>query len=276
MARLAGVIFFCIFNRDYFMFGLFDLTFLRARSPFCSHLGDAREAKKERFEAWRAGRTIAEATPGNEHAARGHPANGRCVSSRSPSCWSAYRRGPDLLRILSALCRRLTSRPRKSTFSMAPSAPKPPRECRIGSGWCCRAFFPDKLPYAGGYESLGIVAQEGRELPIGFSKQTIGIERVGINCAFCHTATLSRACEATSLQLCLLAPSHTTSPQDYLRFLFACAADPRFNSSTIMAEIAKNYSLSLLDQAGLSIRADSVHQAHAACGNRTNISNTAG
>ena len=28
LARLAGVIFFCIFNRDYFMFGLFDLMFL--------------------------------------------------------------------------------------------------------------------------------------------------------------------------------------------------------------------------------------------------------
>ena len=55
-------------------------------------------------------------------------------------------------------------------------------------------IFPDKLPYAGGYESLGIVAQEGRELPIGFSKQTIGIERVGINCAFCHTATYRAAC----------------------------------------------------------------------------------
>ena len=27
MARLAGVIFFCIFNRDYFLFGLFDLVF---------------------------------------------------------------------------------------------------------------------------------------------------------------------------------------------------------------------------------------------------------
>src|SRR5271156_4028246 len=27
MARLAGVTFFCIFNRDYFIFGLFDLVF---------------------------------------------------------------------------------------------------------------------------------------------------------------------------------------------------------------------------------------------------------
>ena len=100
--------------------------------------------------------------------------------------------------------------------------------------------FPDKLPYAGGYESLGIVAQEGRELPVGFSKQTIGIERVGINCAFCHTGTW-RAHASDKPVVVPAAPSHTTSPQDYLRFLFACAADPRFNSATIMAEIAKNY-----------------------------------
>ena len=107
-------------------------------------------------------------------------------------------------------------------------------------------IFPDKLPSPGGYETLGIVAQEGRELPIGFSKQTIGIERVGINCAFCHTATY-RLHPGDKPVIVPAAPSHTTSPQDYLRFLFACAADPRFNSATIMAEIAKNYHLSLLD-----------------------------
>jgi hypothetical protein len=107
--------------------------------------------------------------------------------------------------------------------------------------------FPDKLPRAGGYQSLGIVAQEGRELPVGFSKQTIGIERVGINCAFCHTATY-RIHPSDKPVIVPAAPSHTTSPQDYLRFLFACAADPRFNSITIMDEIAKNYKLSWLDR----------------------------
>src|SRR5581483_7781881 len=107
--------------------------------------------------------------------------------------------------------------------------------------------FPDKLPYPGGYASLGIVFQEGRELPIGFSKQTIGIERVGINCAFCHT-TSYRKNPSDKPVIAPAGPSNTTSPQDYLRFLFACASDPRFNSSTIMAEIAKNYRLSLLDR----------------------------
>jgi len=34
-----------------------------------------------------------------------------------------------------------------------------------------------------------------------------------------------------------------------LRFLFACASDPRFTADTLLAEIAKNYQLSLLDRA---------------------------
>ncbi len=34
--------------------------------------------------------------------------------------------------------------------------------------------------------------------------------------------------------------SHQTAEQQYLRFLFACASDPRFTADTILAEIAKN------------------------------------
>ena len=44
------------------------------------------------------------------------------------------------------------------------------------------------------------------------------------------------------------APSHQTAPQQYVRFLFACASDPRFTADTILAEIAKNHQLSLLDR----------------------------
>ena len=36
--------------------------------------------------------------------------------------------------------------------------------------------------------------------------------------------------------------------QQYLRFLIACASDPRFTADTILAEIAKNTRLSLLDR----------------------------
>ena len=33
------------------------------------------------------------------------------------------------------------------------------------------------------------------------------------------------------------------APQLYVRFLIACASDPRFTADNIMAEIAKNYAL---------------------------------
>jgi hypothetical protein len=44
-------------------------------------------------------------------------------------------------------------------------------------------IFPDKLPGPGGYASLGIVWEEGQEMPVGFTKTTIGFPRVGVNCA---------------------------------------------------------------------------------------------
>ena len=54
-------------------------------------------------------------------------------------------------------------------------------------------MFPDLLPGPGGYVSLGLHWEEGRELPIGFSKKTVGFPRVAINCAFCHSGTVRTA-----------------------------------------------------------------------------------
>ena len=44
-------------------------------------------------------------------------------------------------------------------------------------------IFPEKLPGPGGYASLGVSWEQGKELPIGFTKKTIGFARVGNNCA---------------------------------------------------------------------------------------------
>ena len=96
-------------------------------------------------------------------------------------------------------------------------------------------LFPDLLPGPGGYAALGIQSKEGYEMPIGLSKVTVGYPRVGINCAMCHAgATGSRPDEATARR--------------YVNFLAAAAADPRFTSSAILGEIAKNYRLSLADR----------------------------
>jgi mono/diheme cytochrome c family protein len=108
-------------------------------------------------------------------------------------------------------------------------------------------IFPEYLPGPGGYASLGMLAKDGHEMPVGFSKVTIGFPRVGINCAVCHTASVrARADEPPTIYAA--GPSHQTTEQKYLRFLFACATDPRFTADTIMAEIGKNYELSTLDK----------------------------
>jgi mono/diheme cytochrome c family protein len=109
-------------------------------------------------------------------------------------------------------------------------------------------MFPEKLPGPGGYASLGFAWEEGRELPIGFTKKTIGFERVGINCAFCHTATYRTTPEQEKPNIVIAAPSHQLDSQSYLRFLFASAADPRFTADNIMKEIDRSYQLSWLDR----------------------------
>src|SRR6266852_5693526 len=47
--------------------------------------------------------------------------------------------------------------------------------------------FPELMPGPGGYKSFGVVWEEGRELPVGFSKKRVGFERVTNNCAVCHS-----------------------------------------------------------------------------------------
>ena len=232
LARLAGVIFFCVFNRDYIWFGIFDLVFL---VPEGSLLFLALREQAARSPA---------PTPGTTPA--------HVIGSHSGS-----------LVIVAVLLVILMGG--LSYYEFFREVPPPHfasdeehflygsigTEATAGVPYwiwlVLPRVFPDKLPYPGGYASLGIVSQEGRELPVGFSKQTIGIDRVGINCAFCHTTTY-RLKAADKPIVVPAGPSNTTSPQDYLRFLFACASDPRFNSTTIMAEIARNYHLSLLDR----------------------------
>ncbi len=108
-------------------------------------------------------------------------------------------------------------------------------------------MFPEKLPGQGGYSALGAVWEEGHELPIGFTKMTIGFPRVGVNCAVCHTTTV-RTTPKDKPMIFLGGPSSRFRSQDYLRFLFACASDPRFNADNVLQEIDRVYRLSWVDR----------------------------
>lgn len=108
-------------------------------------------------------------------------------------------------------------------------------------------IFPEYLPRAGGYAALGIPWERSEELPIGFSKKTIGFPRVAFNCALCHTASY-RLKDNEAPTLVLAGPSHTVNAQGYARFLALAGNDPKFNSANILREIDLIYKLSWLDK----------------------------
>lgn len=87
--------------------------------------------------------------------------------------------------------------------------------------------FPDRLP--GGWAGMGFLYEPGRSLPIGLSVRRYGVERVGFNCATCHTNRVDG-----SDQLLLGAPAERLDLQRYQRFLMDVAEDPRFNADTLI------------------------------------------
>ena len=109
-------------------------------------------------------------------------------------------------------------------------------------------LFPEKLPDSGGYTSLGLTWEEGQEMPIGITKETIGIDRVGLNCAVCHVGTVRKTSNSNP-QFLLAAPSTKFDARRYAQFFFNCAKDPRFTPGFILPEIEYNHHLSFLENA---------------------------
>src|SRR5256885_371896 len=65
----------------------------------------------------------------------------------------------------------------------------PARSALLFSLWgVWQTIFPESLRgKKEGYASIGVYWIAGEELPVGFSKKTLGlIPRVAPNCAFCH------------------------------------------------------------------------------------------
>ena len=118
-------------------------------------------------------------------------------------------------------------------------------EARVGLPyWIWRVLptvFADKLPNrpGQGYERLGFMsegASHGR--PIGTSYQEGRVPLVGLNCATCHVGSIRNSASETR-QIVVGMPANQMDLQGYARFLTACAQDPRFNASTLIAAIRK-------------------------------------
>jgi hypothetical protein len=108
-------------------------------------------------------------------------------------------------------------------------------------------LFPEYLPGPNGYTSLGFTWEEGQETPVGISKKTIGFPRQGITCAVCHSATYRKTPQDIPT-IVPAGPSVKFNSLGYVRFLKACAQDPRFTADYILPEIAYNHQLSALEQ----------------------------
>lgn len=108
-------------------------------------------------------------------------------------------------------------------------------------------IFDDLLPGPGGYASLGLPWKEGSELPVGFSKKTVGFERVGFNCALCH-ATQYRTSPDTSRVIVAAGGSNTADIEGLLNFFSRAASDSRFSADVILTEIDRTYRLGWIDR----------------------------
>ena len=112
-------------------------------------------------------------------------------------------------------------------------------------------IFPEHLPDrpGEGYARVGMVWEEGRDMPIGVPKKDIGIvPRAGINCAICHTSTYKVTTGEDNPTIVLGGVSQRFDLLGYQRFLFAAASDERFTSDTILDAINEINELSWFEK----------------------------
>lgn len=108
-------------------------------------------------------------------------------------------------------------------------------------------MFPEYMPGPGGYAALGMSWEEGKEMPVGFAKQTIGYVRVTGNCALCHAVSQRTGTDEVPAIIPAVA-GHATDIQPLLAFYRRCAQDPRFNADDILSEVETATKLSFTDR----------------------------
>ena len=85
------------------------------------------------------------------------------------------------------------------------------------------------LPRPQGYAAFGLLYERGRnpaiDPPIGFSRAKVGVERMAINCAVCHTVRARLAADAEP-QFYVGAAANTVDIQGYLRTWLAATKIP--------------------------------------------------
>jgi hypothetical protein len=108
----------------------------------------------------------------------------------------------------------------------------------------CAEHLPGK-----GYESLGMLFEPGKDLPIGVSKRHVtGMDRVFLNCSGCHVSTVRETPTATP-RIITGMPANRLNLMGFQNFFFNCAADAKFTPEFIVPAIqAAGGDLDLLDR----------------------------
>ncbi|HEX8913529.1 MAG TPA: hypothetical protein VF796_14315 [Humisphaera sp.] len=77
------------------------------------------------------------------------------------------------------------------------------------------------------WTAFGFVREPNHELPIGFSKRRVIVDRTGLNCGACHIGYVRRK-SGDPLHVVPTMPANTVDVLAYFKFLFRCAEDPQF------------------------------------------------
>lgn len=101
----------------------------------------------------------------------------------------------------------------------------------------CADMLPDKQTEDVGFESVGMIYEGDNKLPVGVSsRRHLGIDRVFLNCAVCHTSTVQQT-EESEPELVLGMPAHRFNLAAFEKFIFQCVGDQKFNRSYLIPTI---------------------------------------
>lgn len=91
----------------------------------------------------------------------------------------------------------------------------------------------------GGYRALGLVFEDGRDLPVGMSKRRyMGMDRTFLNCAVCHSSTV-RDTPGAKPRVVVGMPANTFNIMAFQRFFFNCARDAKFSAEYLIPEVRR-------------------------------------
>lgn len=102
----------------------------------------------------------------------------------------------------------------------------------------CPDLLPNALPDDKGFESIGMIYEGDNTLPVGVSmRRHMGIDRVFLNCAVCHTSTLRNSPDDANPEVILGMPANRFELMEFERFFFGCLASDKFNRSNVIPTI---------------------------------------